>query len=196
MPEQLLFTGIADLPAAPEPPDSLFFAIRPESIAATLDHLALGFRARHALAGRPLGANRFHVSLHCLGQYFGLPRSLVDRARAAAMSLVAPPFNVEFDRVLSFSRGARERPLVLCGGTGLIALKAFQRNLGQALANAGLGRFRTEGFTPHVTLLYDRQMVAEQRVEPVSWTVDEFVLVHSLVGKSQHRVLGRWPLRG
>ena len=195
MPEQLLFAGIADPPVVSEPTDRLFFAIRPEPIAPTLEHLALGFRARHALTGRPLGADRFHVSLHCLGQYFGLPRSIVDRARKAATGLAAPPFNVEFDRVLSFARGARERPLVLCGGTGLIALKAFQRNLGHALTHADLGRFRMDGFTPHVTLLYDRQMVAEQDVEPVSWTVNEFVLVHSLVGKSQHLVLGRWPLR-
>jgi 2'-5' RNA ligase len=50
-------------------------------------------------------------------------------------------------------------------------------------------------FTPHVTLLYDDRMVPEQAVEPISWRVREFVLTHSLLGKTQHVELGRWPLR-
>jgi len=46
-------------------------------------------------------------------------------------------------------------------------------------------------FTPHVTLLYDPRSVEEHPIEPISWTVSEFVLIHSMQG---HAHLARWPL--
>ncbi len=33
-------------------------------------------------------------------------------------------------------------------------------------------------------------------VWPVSWRADAFVLIHSLVGLTEHVELGRWALRG
>ena len=50
--------------------------------------------------------------------------------------------------------------------------------------------------TPHVTLLYDDVLVEERAVEPIRWTVREFVLVHSLLGQTRHVPLARWPLGG
>jgi 2'-5' RNA ligase len=47
-------------------------------------------------------------------------------------------------------------------------------------------------FTPHVTLLYDKRSVEEQPIEPISWNVREFALIHSMNG---HTHLARWPLR-
>jgi 2'-5' RNA ligase len=58
---------------------------------------------------------------------------------------------------------------------------------------AGLGR-RERAFVPHVTLLYDARNVTVQPVDPLGWTVREFVLVHSLLGQTRYRVLGRWTL--
>jgi 2'-5' RNA ligase len=58
-----------------------------------------------------------------------------------------------------------------------------------------LARWAKGVFTPHVTLLYDGMSVAEQPVDPISWTVGEFVLVHSLLGQTRHIILDRWPLR-
>lgn len=58
----------------------------------------------------------------------------------------------------------------------------------------GLGRWVERNFTPHVTLLYDDRSVAPQAIEPIAWTVREFVLVHSLLGRTEHRILGRWSL--
>ena len=37
--------------------------------------------------------------------------------------------------------------------------------------------------------------VADRRVDTVSWAVHEFVLVHSLLGRSRYNVLARFPLR-
>jgi RNA 2',3'-cyclic 3'-phosphodiesterase len=64
--------------------------------------------------------------------------------------------------------------------------------LGAALTRGGLRRLANMNFTPHVTLLYDPRSVDEYPVEPVVWTVAEFVLVHSLKG---HRHIARWCLR-
>ena len=43
-------------------------------------------------------------------------------------------------------------------------------------------------------MLYDDRLVAWQAVEPVRWTVREFVLMHSLLGQHRHVPLARWPL--
>ena len=54
-------------------------------------------------------------------------------------------------------------------------------------------RMRT--FVPHVTLLRDkRHLLPSMPVEPIEWKVTEFVLVHSLLGETTHRVLARFPL--
>ncbi|RZT98218.1 2'-5' RNA ligase family protein [Rivibacter subsaxonicus] len=182
--------------AAPPARDSLFFAVLPESAAAArIAALAQSLRDEHGLRGRPLRTDRLHATLHPFGVYPGLPPELVALARQAAASIELPPFEIEFDRVLSFRR-ARNRPLVLCGGERLAPLQALQ----QALVTAVCARGRrppTEAlYTPHVTLLYDDHGVEELAVEPITWTVREFVLMHSLVGQSLHVALGRWPLRG
>ena len=55
----------------------------------------------------------------------------------------------------------------------------------------GLRRLANTNFTPHVTLLYDAHGVEEYPIEPISWTVKEFVLIRSLKG---HVHLARWSL--
>jgi len=47
-------------------------------------------------------------------------------------------------------------------------------------------------WTPHVTLLYDAQRIAENAIAPVTWTVRELVLVHSRRGEGRYVQLGRW----
>jgi 2'-5' RNA ligase len=59
---------------------------------------------------------------------------------------------------------------------------------------AGVRHKSGKQFTPHVTLLRDRISVPEQEIEPICWTAREFVLVHSLLGQTQHIPLGRWSL--
>ena len=62
------------------------------------------------------------------------------------------------------------------------------------LREVGLGQFTTAAFEPHVTLAYDVRMIAWRDVAPIAWRAREFVLVHSLLGKTQHVTLGRWTL--
>ena len=181
---------------APQPTDRLFFAIFPDAdAAARIARHARHLRGEHGLTGGSLATERFHITLHHLGDYAGLPQDVVGAAAEAATTVTTPEFNVVFDRVLSFSGRSGNRPLVLRGDNGLVALAAFQQALGLALRKAGLGRWVARSFTPHVTLLYDDISVAEQPIEPLDWTVREFVLVHSLLGQTRHVPLARWPLQ-
>lgn len=184
--------------AAQPPGDRLFFAVYPDAQAAQrIIELAQSVRAAHRLRGNPLHADRVHVTLHHLGDHAGLPESLVATASEVAASLAVQPFEVSFDCVASFPGRARKRPCVLRSGEGdsNAPLFALQTSLGEGLHAAGLGRYVERRFTPHVTLLYDEHVLAPEAVAPIAWNTCEFVLIHSLLGKTEHRVLGRWNLQ-
>jgi 2'-5' RNA ligase len=193
--EQLLLPGI-------EPPvahtDRLFFALQPDAdAAARIASLAQTLRDAHELKGKPLKTPHFHVTLHFLGDHVGLPQPLVAAARRAAARVACPPFDVTFNRVASFRNKARRpQPLVLLCSDDASALVAFKQTLTDALKQEGLAQSLDMRFTPHITLLYDTRVLPERQVEPIKWTVTEFVLIQSLIGKTRHIPLGRWPLRG
>lgn len=180
--------------AAPPVTDRLFFAIFPDPASAgAIAQCAERLRAGHQLSGRALALDRLHVTLHHLGDHAGLRRDIVAMASEAAATLTTPPFEVVFDRAASFHNGGNN-PFVLQGGEGVEALRTFQRDLGQAMARAGLGRWVDKSFTPHLTMLYDRRLIAEEAVAPVTWTVSGFTLIHSLLGRTEHVPLARWAL--
>lgn len=107
-----------------------------------------------------------------------------------------PPCRVAFDNVRSLLGNGRNRPLVLGGGDGVAGLVQFQNRLGWAMEQAGLGRWIGPNWFPHLTLFYDDRTIKEEAIEPVSWVVRDFVLVHSLLGRTRYIPLARWPLRG
>lgn len=182
---------------AQAPGDRLFFALYPDAhTAQRIVELAQRTRAAHGLRGKPLRADRVHVTLHHLGDHAGLPGVLVEAASEAAAAVVMPPFAVSFDRVASFPGRAGKRPCVLRGEDehSNEPQYAFQRALGERLQARGLGRHVERRFLPHVTLLYDERLLPPEAVDPIGWSVREFVLIHSLLGRTEHRVLGRWSL--
>jgi 2'-5' RNA ligase len=120
-----------------------------------------------------------------------LAEPVVRAACNAAANVSLPSFEVTFDRSLSFRGKAGSRPFVLVGDDGPTPLKAFRGLLGTAMTTRGLGLLAKTNFTPHVTLLYDARSAEEYPVLPISWTVREFVLIHSANG---HVPLARWPL--
>ncbi len=181
--------------SAPRPTDRLFFAIFPDAeAAARIGRLARRLRDEHRLRGKALEPERFHITLHHLGDFAGLRHDLVDLAVRAAAGIGNSSFDVTFDRVMSFKR-PRNRPLVLCAGDSVAALDSLQQDLGKLMQKTGLDTKSERHFKPHVTLLYDDQSIAEQVVESIGWTAREFVLVHSLLGQTQHIPLARWKLR-
>lgn len=207
MAEQFNLPGF-DFPSPPAPPQprsqppvqrgarlphSLFFALRPSpEDAQRIAALAKTLRAEHGLAGKLLQPERLHVTLRDLGGYEeGVPDDVVAAAKAAAATVSMPRIDVTFDRLLHFPAS---RAVVLRSGTPSVPLAALAQTLGQATQQA---RLRTKpGGTAHMTLMYDDGGVPEHGIEPVCWTATEFVLIHSLVGKTEHLVLGRWSLQG
>jgi 2'-5' RNA ligase len=174
---------------------SFFFALRPDSQAILFaNRFVADVRARCGLVGRPIAPERLHVSLHPISVYEAQPEHAFAVARATAAKFTAAPFDVIFDRALSFRRNSERKPFVLGASkqSHVEALKFLHQQLGSALRECGCPVEKS--FTPHMTLLYDRQLVPEQRVNPVSWRVNEFVLIHSFVGLSHYEILGSWRL--
>src|SRR5687767_10301082 len=86
----------------PQPTDRLFFAVFPDCAAAIrIADIAQALRSQHGLRGKPLRADRFHVTLHHLGDYAGLPDDMVAQAGQAAMRVDLPAFDVVFDSASS-----------------------------------------------------------------------------------------------
>jgi len=194
---QLSLMGFEAPPPAPKK-DRLFFALQPSAQAcAQISQLSQSLRSAHGVRSKPIATERLHITLHHLDDHAGVPAQLVEQAGRAAQRLVCEPFEVVLDHAMSFHSQRDNFPFVLRTDPGQdAALLTFQRLLGQAMAHEGLGRYVDGRFTPHVTLTYTPQALPESVVEPIRWTVREFVLIHSPQGKSQHHVLARWPLSG
>jgi len=178
------------------PTDRLFLGLFPDAAdAARLSQQALSLRERFGLAGHLLAPERLHVTLLHLGDHVGLREDIVSAARRGADTVRLPPVEVAFDQAMSFATHRGTHPLVLCSGQSHEALRQLWQTLDLALQRAACPKPRSGSFTPHMTLLYDRERMPVQAVEPLAWTAREFVLVHSLLGQTRHIVLGRWPLR-
>lgn len=139
-----------------------------------------------------------HVSLSFLGGCSEVSEKAIQFICKIGETVTAsvPAFEARFDRVISFRGGFDNRPLVLVnhddGNTELIRLH-------QAL-DIALSKYQRRGaylkFSPHITLLYDRQNIPEEPVDPISWVADEVVLVRSEVGVTKYERIGCWKLGG
>ncbi len=167
----------------------LFLAAVPDADASVrIFRLARALKQAHGFPGKLIEPECLHVSLFFLGEF---EEQLVRIVCDAAAEVRAQPFDTWFDCSATFLGRPGNRPFVLIGDEGLEGLRSFRRALGAALATKGLKRLAKREFTPHITLLYADRKVEEYPIEPIRWTVKEFVLVHSLRG---HRHLARWPL--
>jgi 2'-5' RNA ligase len=146
---------------------------------------------------RPL--DHLHITLRWINDYVEIPDSDVeDVSRACeAATARAAPFEVRLDRVVSWGNGVGKHPLVLTGhGDNNDTLLEFQHALWKELIKCGQPGKGGRDFNPHVTLLYDERSIQEEPVPPITWTVNEIVLIHSIVGATHYDPRGRWRLRG
>lgn len=177
----------------PMPTDRLMFLLYPDpATAEAIAREARRLKEALGLRGQPLLTDRFHVTLHHLGDYVGLPNDIVRKGEAAGQAVKIAPFEVVFDKAISFANRPGNNPFTLQGGEGVSALIAFQQALGLKMAGAGLRPDKQ--FLPHITLLYDGQVVPAQAIAPIRWTVNRLVLVQSKLGQTQHIVLQAWDL--
>ncbi len=179
--------------------DVLFFAALPDPRAALKMHeLAWRLRARHQLPSKPMPAERLHVTLQTLGAFDGVPEEAMALADRVAGRLAVAPFEVCFDRAMSFSgSGGSEvqRAFVLRESQRSEELMNLHLLLTRGLRALGQPAAGGRAFAAHVTLLYDPRRVAEEPVEPIRWTVDTLVLIRSQVGSGKpYQILRRWQL--
>lgn len=152
----------------------IYFMFKPPPAeAAAIDRLrrSLGIYSRYP-------PDRLHSTLLPLGQCEEL-----SALRAAAGSIRGEPFPAIFDRLDGN---------MLVGRKKLSGASAFQRRLAGAVAAAGLAPIRYD-FRMHVSLDYGARPRRRQRIEPIGWLVEEFLLIRSVHGRG-HVELGRWPL--
>lgn len=174
----------------------LFFAAMPDPhTAASIAAMAGQLCAEMGVTASLLHTERLHMTLHHLGDFVHLPEVMVARACVAAASIDVPPFDVTFDRISSFNGRQGHWPLVLTGSSGLDELTGFQQGLGNVLRKVGLRASRAR-FSPHLTLTYDERRFEARAIEPIAWTVREFVLIDSWHGKTHYDIKGRWALGG
>lgn len=152
-------------------------------------------RCARNLQGALIRPEHLHATLFFLGELDALPEQIITRAVEAAAAVKMPSFEVSFDRTMSFSERSNNHPFVLVGDAGAERLKKFRQMLGASMMRNGLRHLVRTSFMPHVTLLYDKQNVDEQPIEPISWIVREFVLIRSLYGRTTHIHEEWWPLR-
>ncbi|MEJ1970202.1 MAG: 2'-5' RNA ligase family protein [Rhizomicrobium sp.] len=180
----------------PTQKDRIFLAVLPDAeTAARIHALAAELKREHSLDGTQILPEHLHVTLFHLGDWNGLPEPIVAATRKAADQAVAAPFDVAFDRAGSFRNRSGIHPFVLTGREGDRPWRSLYAALGDTLKQNGLASIVHGAFTPHVTLLRDGRSVKPAPAGPIGWTVREFVLIHSLLGKTTHIHLARWPLR-
>jgi 2'-5' RNA ligase len=186
-PEQLSFGREFDA----KPRHRLFFGIWPdEGATECLTRLMGRLHDDAIMPGRPVDADRWHVTLNHLGDFVDqIPPGLVPAAIAAAATVRMQPFDAVFDRV-----GGTRGQFLLRPSDGSAAMRAFRQALSVALIKAGLRDRVDSAFNPHITLSYDFNDVPERAIEPICWTVRQFVLIESLRGEHRHIPRGRWSI--
>jgi len=176
--------------------DSVFVAAMPPPASARrLAAYAARQKLGLGLPGEIRPPATLHVTLARLGSAATLSPARIAGAKQALASIERCCFTVDFDRLQGFSGATGKRegkfPVVLCGSDGVFGLCGLHDAVQQAL-----GRKPERTYTPHMTLLYVRERIPERPLDtPLTWSVGEIVLVHSLYGLSEYRFLGRWPLR-
>jgi 2'-5' RNA ligase len=173
------------------PTRRLFLGIRLDAGATSgLTRLMAELRGGGIMPGRPVDPDRLHITLHHLGDFADqIPPSLMPTVNVAMATVKMQPFEVVCDRV-SGTRG----PFLLRASDGSPALKIFRQTLSAALIEAGLRLYINPVFNPHVTLSYDFSDAPEHIIEPISWTVRQFVLIESLLRQHRHIERGCWSI--
>lgn len=177
----------------PSQKERVFLAALPDAeTAARIHALAEKLKAEHGFTGNLILPEHLHVTLFHLGDWAKLPEEIVHLASGASAQVNVPAFAVTFKRAQSFRNSTGVYPFVLTGDK--TEWRGLHEALRVALTDAGLGGATRGDFEPHITLTYDSVRVKPHAVEPVTWMVGDFVLIHSVLGKTTHNHLGRWPL--
>jgi 2'-5' RNA ligase len=171
-----------------------FFAlVPPPEDAAAIDAFAHDLRRSHDLRGRPIGPERYHLTLCGVERYGGATNEEIAALERIAASMVVSQFTIAFDHVAGHGKRGDRQAIFLETSETFSILDGLQRSLRIEMRVRG---FRMPSkFGPHVTLLYDERPFSKPIIPPASFPVREFVLIRSVHGASHHDHLARWLLR-
>ncbi|WP_266182836.1 2'-5' RNA ligase family protein [Dyella humicola] len=170
----------------------LFFALLPgEAVSGRIERAARDVAATQHLRARLIRPSRYHATLHFLGDHPLLRSDIVTAAITAAGKVHSSPFELVLDHAAGFH--GREPPCVLRCSNMPSALQTLWQDLRQSLMLAGLGAQLSRNFTPHVTFAYSRGALPQPApIDPITWRVEGFALLHSVVGGGEYRTLDAW----
>lgn len=129
-----------------------------------------------------------HVTLVTLYDLHYAPPDWLPSTKAALDSFVAPSFPLRFDRI------ENRKAVTLRTRDPLSEARAFQKALVLHLLQAKAPIMDGTTPEPHVTINYRGDRLNAQKMPPIGWTVDEIILMESIVGKTTHVEHGRWRL--
>lgn len=197
MNEQLSFLETSPRRAAKY---NLFLAIFPDSRTAQhIAELANKLHQARGMKGRTRPVDHLHVTLLFFGGFTEISESVIETIsrRGGVVAGSVKPFEISFNRVLSFRGKTENHPVVLVAEERENETKRLHRLLHAEFSKpVSSATASTPPFVPHVTLLYDRQELAALPIEPVTWTVNEVVLVQSEVGATKYTKLACLALGG
>ena len=177
---------------------SFFLALFPDpSTARRIIELGDTIRGEHGMHSRLRPLTHLHISLHFFGYASDVSEALTAILDPTCKTIAARTlrFDIELDRIMSFRGRPGNHPLVLVGDDQRnVALKKLHQSIEVQLVKSRLASRPNNKFMPHVTLLYDKQILAPTPIDPVAWRVEEMVLVRSEVGATKYEKPGRWKL--
>lgn len=181
------FPSSASPPASPlAPAHRLLFAIRPPvRLARRIANAASWFDQR----GQALAPERLHVTIDIVDDHADLPRGLIDTLIDAGNAVAATPFSIAFDLAVGSETSVALRPRRRNPG-----IDALRQRIAAARDRAGVPARHDYRFGAHMTLGYRRGAPFTQGILPLGWAAEEFLLIHSHVGRARHDVIARWPL--
>jgi 2'-5' RNA ligase len=127
---------------------------------------------------------RFHITVLPLRDGRDAPPNFATLLIKAISSLAAEPFSVTFEQL--------DRN-VLIGRRAMRPLRDFQRRLVQRLTAFGIA-VPTYKFRPHLSLAYGPAPERRLSIPPITWHVDEILLIRSIHGQGRHVEEARFPL--
>ena len=163
----------------------LFFALKPPKRQAA----AIGrMRDRLGIGKGGVSDERLHSTVAITNDYAELPAELVATMTEIGNDLASSPFPIALDRLVGGAKSVALRP-----GKASTPFRDFQRQLERPMERLRILRTGWT-FSPHMTLAYRDGAPFNERVDAIAWDGTEFVLIHSVVGRTQHIELARWPL--
>lgn len=136
------------------------------------------------------GPELFHVTLLSLFDLHHAPPEWLPAVIAALDAFRGAAFPLAFDRI------ENRKAVTLRTRDPLAEARAFQAALVRHLLEHRAPMMLGTTPEPHLTINYHGDRLRAEKMPVIAWTVEEILLMESVVGKTTHVEHGRWRLCG